>query len=112
MFIRIDPSTVDNNKLAVFENELQNLPEQRVEDLIIEDYLYEKLKYIFEQNQINAIVSFKKIMNKFKISYVTAASRLDSLEKKGFIYTKKQGKLRAIFITDKGKSLLQKRKTA
>ena len=112
MFIRIDPSTVDNNQLAVFENELQNLPEQRVEDLIIEDYLYEKLKYIFEQNQINAIVSFKKIMNKFKISYVTAASRLDSLEKKGFIYTKKQGKLRAIFITDKGKSLLQKRKTA
>ncbi len=112
LFIRIDPSTVDKNQMAVFENELQNLPEQRLEDLIIEDYLYDKLKYINEQNQINAIVSFKKIMRKFNISYVTAASRLESLEKKGLIYTKKQGKLRVIFITDKGKSLLQKRKTA
>jgi PAS domain S-box-containing protein len=112
LFIRIDPSTVDKNQMAVFENELQNLPEQRVEDLIIEDFLYEKLSYINEQNQINAIVSFKKIMSRFNISYVTAASRLNTLENKGLIYTKKQGKLRAIFITDKGKSLLHKRKTA
>jgi predicted transcriptional regulator len=112
LFLRIDPSTIDKSQIAVFENELQNLPEQRTEDLIIEDYLYEKLKYINEQNQINAIVSFKKIMAKFEISYVTAASRLDILEKKGLIYTKKQGKLRAIFITDKGKSFLQKRKIA
>jgi PAS domain S-box-containing protein len=112
LFLRIDPSTIDKSQMAVFENELQTLPEQRTEDLIIEDYLYEKLKYINQQNQINAIVSFKKIMAKFEISYVTAASRLDILEKKGLIYTKKQGKLRAIFITDKGKSLLQKRKIA
>ena len=33
LFIRIDPSTVDKNQMAVFENELQTLPEQRTEDL-------------------------------------------------------------------------------
>jgi len=110
-FIRIDPSTVDNNQMAIFENELQMLPSQTTEDIIIEDDSFEILKYIFEQNQINSIVSFKKVITKFKITYVTAASKLNNLEKIGLIFTKKQGKLRAIFATDKGKMLLHRRKT-
>ena len=111
LFVRIDPSTVDNNQIAIFENELQTLPSQKTDDLIIEDDTYDILKYIFEQYQINAIVSYKKVMAKFKITYVTASSKLNDLEKIGLIFTKKQGKLRAIFITDKGKMLLHRRKT-
>ena len=97
--------------MALIENELLILPSQKTEDLIIEDDLYNALKYIYEQNQNNAIVSVKKLMAKFSITYVTAASRLDSLESKGLIFTKKQGKIRAIFLTDKGKKLLHKRQT-
>jgi len=111
LFVRIDPSTVDNNQIAIFENEFQTLPSQKTDDLIIEDDTYDILKYIFEQYQINAIVSYKKVMAKFKITYVTASSKLNDLEKIGLIFTKKQGKLRAIFITDKGKMLLHRRKT-
>ncbi|UCH72219.1 MAG: PAS domain-containing protein, partial [Thermoplasmatales archaeon] len=112
LFVRIDPSTIDSNQLALIENELKVLPSQKTEDLIIEDDLFNIIKYIFEQNQENAIVSVKKVMAKFSITYVTAATRLGSLESKGLIVTKKQGKLRAIFITEKGKKLLHKRKTA
>jgi len=65
-----------------------------------------------EENKDNAIVSVKKVMARFKITYVTAASRLDSLESAGLIITKKQGKIRALFITEKGKKLYNKRKTA
>ena len=97
--------------MAIFENELQVLPSQTTVDLIIEDDSIEILKYIYEQNQINAIVSFKKVISKFKITYVTAASKLKNLEKIGLIFTKKQGKLRAIFVTEKGKMLLNRRKT-
>ena len=110
-FIRIDPSTVDSNQMAVFENELLILPSQTTDDLVIEDDSFDILKYLFEQNQINAIVSFKKIIEKFKITYVTAASKLNNLEKIGLIFTKKQGKLRAIFVTEKGKMLINRRKT-
>jgi PAS domain S-box-containing protein len=112
MFVRIDASTIQDSQMALIENELLILPSQKTEDLIIEDNLFNILKYINEQNIDNAIVSVKKVMSKFSITYVTAASRLDSLENKGLIYTKKQGKIRAIFLTDKAKRLLSKRKAA
>ena len=112
LFVRIDPSTLESNKMALIENELLILPSQKTEDLIIEDDIYYILKYIYEQNQDNAIVSVKKVMARFNITYVTTASRLNSLEKNGLISTKKQGKLKAIFITEKGKKLIHKRKTA
>jgi PAS domain S-box-containing protein len=112
LFVRIDPSIIDNNQMALIENELLILPGQKTEDLIIEDDVYDILKYVSEQNTDNAIVSVKKVMIRFSITYVTAASKLNSLETKGLIMTKKQGKLRAIFITEKGKKLLHKRKTA
>ena len=112
LFVRIDPSIIDSNQMALIENELLVLPSQKTEDIIIEDDVYNILKFIFEQNQDNAIVSVKKIMSRFSITYVTAASKLDSLDSKGLIISKKQGKLRAIFITDKGKKLLHKRMTA
>ena len=111
MFVRIDPSTIDGNQIALLENELLVLPSQKTDDLIIEDDLFDIIKYIYEQNKLNAVVSFKKVMNQFKIAYVTAASRLDSLEKTGLVYFKKQGKLKAIYITEKGKNLLHKRKS-
>jgi PAS domain S-box-containing protein len=111
MFVRIDPSTIDSNQIALLENELLVLPSQKTEDLIIEDDLFDIVKYIYEQNKLNAVVSFKKVMNQFKIAYVTAASRLDSLEKTGLVFFKKQGKIKAIYITEKGKSLLHKRKS-
>jgi PAS domain S-box-containing protein len=112
LFVRIDPSTIDSNQLAIFENELQVLPSQKIEGVVIEDETYNVLKYIYEQNQLNALVSFKKVMSQFKIAYVTAANKLGKLEENGLIITKKQGKLRTIYITEKGKSLLHKRQKA
>ena len=112
LFVRLDPSTIESNQLAIIENELLILPGQKTEDLIIKDDIYDILKYIYNQNQDNAIVSVKKVMSQFNITYVTAASRLNSLETKGLIFTKKQGKIRAIFVAEKGKKLLHKRKYA
>ena len=111
IFVRIDPSTIESNQMALLENELLVLPSQKTEDLIIEDDLFDIVKYIYEQNRLNAVVSFKKVMNKFNIAYVTAANRLESLEKTGLVYFKKQGKIKAIYITEKGKNLLHKRKS-
>ena len=112
LFLRIDPHLLTPNQMAVLENELRLLPSQKVEGIVIEDTVYDMLKYIYEQNQNNALVPYKKIMGKFKIAYSTAAKRLEELENKGLVFTKRQGKLRTVFISEKGKMLLHKRATA
>ncbi len=98
--------------MAIIENEFQMLPSQKVEGLVIQDEVYEILKFIFEQNQSNALVPMKKIMSRFKISFSTTADRVETLEKKGLAFTKRQGKLRTVYATEKGKTLLHKRNTA
>jgi PAS domain S-box-containing protein len=112
LLLRVDPSLVEKNQMAIIENEVHVLPSQKIEGLIIEDDVYDVLRYIYEQNQNNALVSFKKIMARFKIAYSTAAKRLEILEEKGLIFTKRQGKLRTVFISEKGKTLLHKRAAA
>jgi PAS domain S-box-containing protein len=112
MFIRIDPSIIDKNKMAIIENELHKLPSQKIEGITLQDSVYDMLKFIYEQNQNNALVPYKKVMSRFKIAYSTAAKRLENLENKGLIFTKRQGKLRTVYISEKGKTLLHKRETA
>jgi PAS domain S-box-containing protein len=112
LLLRLDPLLVEKNQMAIIENELHLLPSQKIEGLIIEDDVYDALKYIYEQNQNNSLVSFKKIMARFKIAYSTAAKRLETLEEKGLIFTKRQGKLRTVFISEKGRTLLHKRASA
>jgi PAS domain S-box-containing protein len=109
--LRIDPSIVDTNQMAIFENEFQLLPSQKLEGLILDDVLYDMLKYVYEQNQSNSMVTIKKIITKSNVAYSTAAKRLDLLEDKGLIFIKKQGKFQTVYATEKAKALLHKRQT-
>ena len=110
LLLRVDPQILNSQDMAVLENELQISPTYKVDDIILEDEIFNILNYIYEQNQANALVSYKKVMNKFKIAYLTAASRLNDLETKGLIVTKKKGKLRIIFITERGEGLIYNKK--
>ena len=111
LLLRIDPATIETTQMALIENELQLLPSQKIEGLIIEDEVYDILRFIYGQNQNNAIVPIKKIMGRFSLAYSTVAKRLQVLETKGLIFTKKQGKSRTVTISDKGKTFLHKRQT-
>jgi predicted transcriptional regulator len=111
LLLRIDPATIEKTQIALIENELQLLPSQKIEGLTIEDDVYDILRFIYEQNQNNAIVPIKKIMGRFKLAYSTVAKRLQVLETKGLIFTKKQGKSRTVTISDKGKTFIHKRLT-
>lgn len=112
LLIRVDPQTIEPNQMAIFENEIHPMPYQKIENLIIQDDVYKILKYIFEQNELNAVVSYKKIMREVKISYMTASKRIEKLEEKGLIYTKRLGNIRAVYISDKGKKFIHSRKSA
>jgi predicted transcriptional regulator len=55
---------------------------------------------------MNKIVSYSKIGSMFHISKITVKNRIESLLEKGLIYVKKQGKIKAVNITEKGKNIL------
>lgn len=106
LLLHLNPSIVDTRQLAVIEDELQLLPSQKIEDIEISDELYDILKFIYEQNQKNAIVSVKKIGKEFSIVDKTTTKRLRNLEDKGLIYIKKQGRTKTLHASEKGKTLL------
>jgi len=110
LFLRLNPSVISDNQLALIREELKQLPSQTIRDVQLEDYMYDVLGYIFEQNQNNTIVTYKKISQNFSISKVTTAKRLDIIKDKGLILIKKKGKSKNIYISEKGKTLLNKKK--
>ena len=112
LLLRVDPSILTETQRAIIENECQKLPSQKIEGIILEDSVYSLLKFIYEQNQNNVLIPYKKVMGHFSIAYSTAAKRLEELENKGLIFIKRQGKLRTVSISEKGKNLFHRRQTA
>jgi len=97
-------------QLALIKEELQPLPSQKVDNIELEEYLHNILKFIYDQNQHNVLVSYRKISQEFSISKVTTAKRLNILKERELLLIKKQGKTKSIHISEKGKTLLHKRK--
>ena len=97
-------------QLALIKEELQPIPSQKIDSIELEGYLYNILKFIHDQNQHNVLVSYRKISQEFSISKVTTAKRLNILGEGELILIKKHGKTKSIHISEKGKTLLHKRK--
>ena len=109
LLLYIDPNIIDSKELSLLQNELKDIPKQKIEDIEIKDELYDILHYIFDSNQKNTLVFFKKISKEFSTVSKTTAKRIKDLDTKGLIFIKKQGRLKTIHITEKGKALLHKR---
>lgn len=110
LLLRLKPSIVNMRQLALIKEELQPLPSQKIGSIELEEYLYNILKFIHDQNQHNVLVSYRKISQEFSISKVTTAKRLNILGERELILIKKHGKTKSIHISEKGKTLLHKRK--
>jgi len=87
------------------------LPSHQMQDMYIEDVLYDLFVYIFKKNEKNSLVSHKNICDHFGIVKVTAQKRIENLLKKGLIISQKRGRSKFLHVTDKGKDLLRLRKT-
>jgi len=110
LIVRINPNSVDKDQLEFFKEELLLLPSKKIEDIELEDKLYEILKFIHRLNQNNMLIYISKIGHEFSLSKVTNSTYLNSLGEKGLVYIEKKGKLKTLYITEKGKTLLQRRK--
>lgn len=109
--LSINESILDDRQRSMLESEFEYLPTKKLDDIKMKDELFEIISYIYEENAKNSLVSYKKLMSKFSIVYYTASKRVEQLEKEELVYTKKYGKSRLIHLTEKGKMLLQRRKT-
>ena len=108
-FLHIDPILVDEQQTAIIKHEIKILPEIQESSIIISEESYDILKYTYEKNKKNSLVTIKDISRKFSIVYRTTSKRLDSLRNKGLIVIKKYGRSKEVHVTDKGKKLIKKR---
>ncbi|MBS3748542.1 MAG: PAS domain S-box protein [Candidatus Thermoplasmatota archaeon] len=109
VLVRLNPSVVSSTELAILGEELERLPDQNVDHITIDKKLFDILRFVDEQNRSKSLVSYKHVSKTFSITKVTTAKRMAALAKKNLITIKKRGRLKTIYITDKGKRLLQRR---
>ena len=109
LLIGVNPDLLDSRQLAILEAELQKIPHQEIIGMDIDEEEFNILSFIYEQNQCNLLVPFKKINKQFSIVKSTTAKRLRSLQDKELIFIKKQGRLKIVSISDRGKTLVSKR---
>ena len=105
LLMYLNPSFIDTSQLSMIEEELHQFPGQKIDSVLIEDELYDILKFVYEQNQKNSMVFFKKISRELLLDKKTVAKRLRILTDKVLVSIKKQGRLRTVSLSEKGKAL-------
>lgn len=110
LLIRVNPSIINQNQIAILKEEFKIVPSQKITDLQINQELHDILIYIQSESKNNITVTYGIIGKAFSISKVTVKKRLESLIDNGLIYSRKKGKTKILNITEKGKNLLKNKK--
>jgi len=108
LLLRVNKLLFTPEQYAFLQEEFNKLPSREIQHVHLRDDEYSILQYIYEQNQKNSLISQKHICNQYSISKVTSQKRLEELLGKGLIISKKQGRSKFLYATEKGKELLQR----
>ena len=111
LLLRVNPSIINQNQIAILNEDFKKLPSQKITDIQISQELHEILTYIQNESRNNITVTYGNIGKTFSISKVTAKKRLESLKDIELIYSRKHGKTKILNITEKGKNLLNHKST-
>ena len=109
--LRVNKTLFSNEQVSFLQEEFSILPSQVMQDLYLDDVLYDLFIFIFKENEKSSLVSHKNICNHVGISKVTAQKRIENLLKRGLVISRKRGRSKFLHVTDKGKELLYRRKT-
>ena len=110
LLLHLNPSILDSRQVALIEDEMNCLPSQKIENIQINDDLFNILKFIYEQNNHNTLVSFSKISKQFSTVRETTRKRLLALNEKDLIFITKHGRAKTLHVSEKGEALLNNRK--
>ena len=106
LLMRVNYKFLNNYQISILEEEFEKLPSQSISEIIINDDLLGIIKYVYNENNKNINVSYGNIGKIFNISKVTVKKRIEELIKKELIYSRKIGKNKLLFLTEKGKNVL------
>ncbi len=109
LIIQINPDMYTNQQLSLLKEELTVFQRAEVEDVSLDESLYQILYFIHKQNQGNIVVSYNKIGDKFHISKVTTGKRILELKRKGLVTIQVKGRMKSILVTNNAEDLIQKR---
>jgi len=109
LLIRLNPQVFNDEQINIIREEIPIIPSQKTENIHIDEHLYKILDFINQQTNLNILVSYSMVQNKFHMSKVTTAKRLKNLELQGLIYINIHGRLKRISLSNNGKKILQKR---
>lgn len=107
--IQINPDMFTEKQLSLLKEEFIMFQGAEVEDIALEESLYQILRFIYQQNQGNVVVSYSKVGNRFGISKVTTGKRISELERKGLVTIRLKGRMKSILATKKAEDLIKKR---
>ena len=110
LFIRINKLLLSEIEYLSLKEEYTAYPSKYLEDVYLEAVLFEILEFVGQENKWNKIVNQNKIVNRFTISKLTAQKRIAALLDAGLLLSKVKGRSKQLYITDKGKELLEKKK--
>lgn len=109
LLLRLNPLVLERQQFMLIREELKALPSKRVEDIELEDTLFDILMFVNSQNKQNVLVSYQKISQEFSISKVTTGKRLSILRDKNLVSIKMKGRSKSVSLTEKGDTLLNRR---
>ncbi|MBS3778081.1 MAG: PAS domain S-box protein, partial [Candidatus Thermoplasmatota archaeon] len=110
LLLRLNSNLFTKKEYEIIKEEYALLPSEYLKNIYLDDALFDALLYVYEQNRANKMVYQKDITQHFSISKVTAQKRIKELVEKNLIFYRKQGRIKQLLITDKGKQLLNKHK--
>lgn len=105
--LRADFSTLTPQQTTFLQQEMELLPSTKIHRLTLDRLSIEILKYIEEMNHRNTQVTPKQIYTSFHLSRITAQKKIQFLEEKKLVYTRRYGRTKTIYITERGRVLLK-----
>ena len=109
LIIQINTDMYTTKQLNLLKEELAVFQRAEVEDVTLDESLYQILCFTYKQNQGNIVVSYNKVGDQFHISKVTTGKRILELERKGLVSIQVKGRMKSILATKKAEDLIQKR---
>ncbi|AGK61029.1 PAS domain S-box [Archaeoglobus sulfaticallidus PM70-1] len=100
VIFHIDPSLISESELKILKKECESI-KQKEHDLPGE--VYQLMRHIYMENRVGNRPSIKELMEKFGLARNTIKKRLSYLASRGLIKIEKEGRIKIVELTDKGK---------
>ncbi len=95
-----------NDEFAILKDEFKGHITEQKEGMLLEPKKIEILKFISNRNSFQSTVNFNTVGSEFRISKKTSKKWIEDLQKEGLLTIDKKGRVKHIYVTEKGKAYI------